>query len=359
MTDQATKQMAHSEDRVLGPLANASQRQGLDSVANDLRSLRDWLADDLQTLEKDLDETISETRTLAQKAAVHLLGSRGKRVRPLVTLLSSRMGGREPKEARHLAVACELVHAATLLHDDVLDLGTERRGEETARMVYGNSASVLGGDHLLIEALRRVQRVNMNDLMERVLEVIESMVIAEALQLDRRDKFEPSRERYMDVAEGKTSVLFSWGMYAGGTVGGLSAEEADDLWDVGRYLGLSFQAVDDCLDLAPGAESTGKNLFVDIREGKLTLPLIIACQESPSLINDLQRAAHSGENEAMSEKDLSELVEAIRATGCVDMARDEARSWSEKSLGTLAQLPPSEAQAALSTVISTVVERIV
>jgi octaprenyl-diphosphate synthase len=358
MTDSASTQLNHAEDRVLSPLANASQRQGLDKVASNLSSLREWLSDDLETLEADLSNSVREQRTLSQKAAVHLLGSRGKRVRPLVTLLSSRMGGERPDEARHLAVACELVHAATLLHDDVLDLGTERRGETTARIVYGNSASVLGGDHLLIEALRRVRKAGNMELLDRVLEVIESMVVAEALQLDRRDQFQPSRSKYMDVAKGKTAVLFSWGMYAGGTVGGLASEDVDRLWRVGEHLGVAFQAVDDCLDLAPESATTGKDLFVDIREGKLTLPLILACEEDPALIDRLQHAAHGRDGEAMSSDELKALVDSIRETGCVEEARDEARKYSDGALKTLGELPPSEARDALATVIQAAVTRI-
>lgn len=359
MTKTATS-TDNSRDRVLGPLADATARQGLSDVAASLEALREWLADDLQTLEADLARSVRETRTLSQKAAAHLLGSRGKRIRPLVTLLSSRIGGQPTGDAaRHLAVACELVHAATLLHDDVLDLGTERRGEQTARMVYGNSASVLGGDHLLLEALRRVRRAGDLELLDRVLEVIESMVIAEALQLDRRDKFEPSRSKYMDVAEGKTSALFSWGMYAGGIVGGLSDRDAQHLWDVGRYLGLAFQAVDDCLDLAPSGDDTGKNLFVDIREGKLTLPLIIACQRRPSLIDELERAAHATSDDSLSDAELHALIETIRATGALDEARAEARAWSRQSLDALDRLEESEARAALGAVITAAVDRLV
>ena len=357
MNELTTPPGAAAGDRVLTPLATASERKGLGDVAQRLTELRDWLADDLQVLERDLAGSVREQRTLSHKAAVHLIAQPGKRIRPLVTILSSRLAGRIPEEARHLAVACELVHAATLLHDDVLDMGTERRGAPTARMVYGNSASVLGGDHLLLEALRRVRRTGRLDLLDGVLEVIEQMVTAEALQLERRERFEPRRDLYMEVAEGKTAVLFSWGMASGARVGGLSDDQADVLWGIGRDLGLAFQAVDDCLDLQPNAAEIGKDVFADIREGKLTLPLIIACDKQPALIATLAEAAHDEALLASPER-AEALLEQVRQTGCLDATRAEARAWSDRAVSALATLPDSEARAALDAIIRTAVERI-
>lgn len=357
MSTSTTQSDTRPVDRVLAPLASATASKGLDSVADALTALRDWLADDLRQLEDDLAASVPEERTLSQRAARHLVAQPGKRIRPLVTMLSSRMAGQSPAEARHLAVAAELTHAATLLHDDVLDEGTERRGAPTARMVYGNSASVLGGDHLLLEALRRVRKTERIDLLDGVLEVIDRMVVAEALQLERRQRFEPLRERYMEVAEGKTAVLFAWGMSAGGSVGGLSDSDAAKLASVGNDLGLAFQAVDDCLDLSENAESIGKNVFADIREGKLTLPLIIACESHPELIDVLSDAAHSGRGLETAES-RKELLDRVRATGCVDVARKEARAWSDRAVETLRSLPASEARDALEAVIHTAVGRL-
>lgn len=348
---------AHDVDRVLRPLADATASRGLDQVAASLTELRDWLADDLQQLEADLSTSVPERQTLSQKAAFHLIGQPGKRVRPLVTILSSRMAGNQPAEAKDLAVACELTHAATLLHDDVLDEGTERRGAPTARIVYGNSASVLGGDHLLIEALRRVRRAPHIELLDGMLDVIDKMVVAEALQLERRQSFEPLRERYMEVAEGKTAVLFAWGMYAGALVGGLAQEHCERLARVGNDLGLSFQAIDDCLDLSENAHEIGKDVFADIRDGKLTLPLIIACEREPALIDVLSRAAHSGEGLENAESQQA-LLDQVRATGCVDATRDEANRWSQRAIDTLREVPHSEARDALEAVILTAVSRL-
>ena len=350
--------MSENKDvnRVLTPLAEATASKGLDKVAHALIQLREWLADDLQELERDLGESVPEQRTLSQRAAAHLIQQPGKRVRPLVTLLSSRMAGQTPKIAKDLAVACEMTHAATLLHDDVLDEGTERRGAPTARVVYGNSASVLGGDHLLIEALRRVRRAPQIELLDRMLDVIDKMVVAEALQLHQRQRFEPVLQRYMDVAEGKTAVLFAWGMFAGGLVGGLERQHCERLASVGNDLGLAFQAVDDCLDLSENAHEIGKDVFADIRDGKLTLPLIIACEKNPSLIQTLSAAAHNGEG-LETPASQKALLDRVRETGCVQATRDQANAWSQRAIDTLREIPHSDARDALEAVILTAVGR--
>ncbi len=146
---------------VLGPLAAVSMRENIPSLAERLNELRAWMSSDLSELDRALSEVEQSVRSpnLAQRAASHLLRQKGKRLRPLCTHLGARIAGlRKDTRVADLAVAAELVHAATLLHDDVIDEGTERRGVPASRVVYGNSASVLGGDFLLIEALDRVRR---------------------------------------------------------------------------------------------------------------------------------------------------------------------------------------------------------
>src|SRR5690606_29233929 len=180
------------------------------------------LEDDLTRLDRELEE-LSAAATcapdLAKQAAVHLIGRPGKRIRPVCVLLGARLAGLPAAvDLGAAAVACELVHAATLLHDDVIDEGTERRGAPAARTVYGNSASILAGDYLLVEALERVSRAGADstpparrmELMQSLLHTIAQMVAAEALQLEQRGRFRPALDSYLRVIEGKTASLFRW-----------------------------------------------------------------------------------------------------------------------------------------------------
>jgi octaprenyl-diphosphate synthase len=279
----------------------------------------------------------------------------GKRVRPICVLLAARMGGRSfDAEVREVATACELVHAATLLHDDVIDLGDERRGAPSARMIYGNAASVLGGDHLLVDALRRVRGAPMH-LQHALVDVIASMVEGEALQLERRGRFEPDRAAYLTVVEGKTAALFRWALRAGGTLGGLPAEQVAVLAEIGVALGTAFQLVDDVIDLEGDPAVTGKSACVDLREGKLTWPLILAAERQPGLAERMRAfAAAEGELDELS---VVRLVADIKRTGALEDTRAEAVARTNVAREGLRTLPAGAARDALSTVIDTVLAR--
>ena len=353
-TSLSTAVSRSSADRVLTPLANVSRRAGLGALAERLTALRDWLATDLLGLERYL-ETICEDSDIAWAAAKHLLEQPGKRVRPLCVMLAARMGDRAFDAAvRDVAIACELVHTATLLHDDVIDCGTDRRGVPSARMVYGNAASVLGGDHLLVEALRRVQRACPRYL-DGLLEVIDGMIRAEALQLELRRRFRLSRERYLEVAEGKTASLFCWGLTAGAYLGHLSSTRVETLAAVGADLGMTFQLVDDVLDLDGEAATTGKNAFADLREGKLTWPLIVAAERVPSLGARLE--AFVSTERAIDDGEAAAIAGEVIATGAVDETRVEAARYAHRALHGLGSLPRGAARRALETVVETALSR--
>ncbi|MGM0578870.1 MAG: polyprenyl synthetase family protein [Myxococcota bacterium] len=342
---------------VLEPLADVADRVGLDPLAARLVEIRRWLAADLSDLEADLGTSGDADGDLAERAARHLLGRPGKRIRPLCVFLSARAGdGGDPDVVRDLAVSCELVHAATLLHDDVIDQGTERRGAPTARMVYGNPASVLGGDHLLIEALRRVRAVGMPDLLVSLLDAIGDMVSAEALQLARRGGFDPDPDVYHRVVRGKTAVLFHWAMVAGATAGGLGEDETRALADAGDALGLAFQLVDDALDVEGDPAVTGKDALLDLREGKLTWPLLVACERDPDVVYTLRAIA--AEPERLDEPGAGEaLRRRLLDTGCARATRERARSLVTEARESLSALRPGPAREALLAVMQAAVER--
>lgn len=352
---------APAHDPVLTPLTAAANRVGTAELAERLSALRAWLADELATLEASIRDATdgTEDRTLAERAAAWLIARPGKRVRPLCVVLAARVGGRGLDPAvRDAAVAAELVHAATLLHDDVIDVGDTRRGAAAARVVYGNSASILAGDHLLVEALRRIDagpRGGDPALLTRMLDVIGQMVRAEALQLERRGRFDPDRGAYLDIIDGKTASLFRWSLWAGGRLGGLDRDVLDALDSVGTALGRAFQLVDDVLDLAGDPAVCGKSLLADVREGKLTWPLIGGAERDPQVAAMLARWL-----ETEAEPDAAEvgaLQRRLRACGAIDDARAFARSCADDARDALVALPPGPARVAIDGVITAAVER--
>ena len=300
--------------------------------------------------------------SLGWRCARHLLSRAGKRVRPVCVMLAARMGGRPfDEEAQAVALACELVHAATLLHDDVIDHGEERRGAPTARALYGNAASVLGGDHLLLDALKRVRRVRRADLYDELLDVIDQMVDGEVLQLERRGRFEPSREEYLRVVEGKTAALFWWALRAGARLGGLEEEQVAALGEVGTHIGVAFQLIDDLLDVEGDAAELGKVPLIDLKEGKLTWPLILAVEERPELLGRIEGVigALNAPSAApgAAERALLDLARDVKHTSALPETRRAAEERVALARRALASLPPSEARDALETVLDTIIAR--
>jgi len=360
----------------LKTLARAAQQSEASDLGARLLEMRQMMAYDLLALETALkevspspDRLTTPTPTgyqprpdsVAWRCAEHLLARPGKRVRPLCVMLAVRMGGRSfDDEVKAVALACELVHAATLLHDDVIDLGEERRGAPTARALYGNAASVLGGDHLLLDALKRVRGVRPAVLLHELLDVIDQMVDGEVLQLERRGRFEPSREAYMSVVEGKTAALFWWALRAGARLGGLPEAQVEALGEVGTHIGVAFQLIDDLLDVEGDASEMGKVPLIDLKEGKLTWPLIIAVEERPELLLTIQgvmTSLNEAPNEEETMKRLRALVEDLKETSALSATRREAERHLDAAREALSTLPSSDSRAALETVLDTITAR--
>ena len=362
-----THVLSATDDTVLRPLADVSARHELDPLAQRLLELRDWLADDLLDLEAALvavergdgpgqgGRLLPGTRV--RSAVQHLLRLPGKRIRPLCVLIAARLGGRTMDgDVRAMAVACELVHAATLLHDDVIDDSSERRGAPAARILYGNSASILAGDHLLVEALRLVQGVGTAPLLVSLLDVISQMVAAEALQLERRGRFEPERDIYLQVIRGKTAALFHWGLRAGGMAAGLDEAALTALGRVGMSLGMAFQLVDDVLDLEGDSDVTGKDALVDLREGKMTWPVILGAESDPHLAQELALIA-SEDGRELDTARAQHIVGRLRASGALQATRAYALRKADEACSEINALPNSQSRQALKWVIESAVHR--
>jgi octaprenyl-diphosphate synthase len=337
---------------VLDRLAHVSMRRDIPSLAERLVALDRWVRDDLTTLERDL-QAIPRGARVVHAAAHHLLDLKGKHLRPTCVALASRFGAGFTEQARALAVAVELVHSATLLHDDVVDVAERRRGQPTACAVYGNAASIFAGDWLLIEALRRIGAAGVPGLLEHMLTVIDTMICAESLQLERRGQLSGGREDYFAVAEGKTAALFRWAMIAGARAAELSPAAEGALDRYGLHLGVAFQAVDDELDFG-SADVTGKDPLADLREGKLTFPLVVALERQPTLRPGVEALLSEDEP---SRAALTQLANAVRATGALTATRALAEERVKRALAELEELPSGPAREALVTVALASLER--
>ncbi|HEY5923069.1 MAG TPA: polyprenyl synthetase family protein [Kofleriaceae bacterium] len=350
---------------VLDRLATISGARGASDLRQRLAALGRWVRADLADFEAEL-ATLPRGARVVHQAAHHLLDLRGKHLRPLCVALASRFGDGFTPRARGLAVAVELVHTATLLHDDVVDLAERRRGQPAAAVVYGNAASIFAGDWLLVAALRRIAAAGVDGLLDRMLEVIDEMIMAESLQLERRGRVVADRDEYFRIVEGKTAALFRWAMLAGARSAGMTADHEAVLAKYGVHLGVAFQAVDDELDFAgpqmeapgftPGAGvgPTGKDPLADLREGKMTYPLIVALEREPSLRARLE--AMIGED-VPKPAELTAIATGVRATGALLATRELAEQHVQLALDTLTGLPACTARDSLETVALASLER--
>jgi octaprenyl-diphosphate synthase len=292
-------------------------------------------------VEDTLEQTCANGIAPATAAARHLVERGGKRVRPVAALLSAACFGQVSPEARSIALVSELVHSATLLHDDVTDEGTERRGAKTARLIYGNAVSVLAGDLLLTHAIDTTFKDAPSSLPD-LLATMRLLVDGEVIQLRGRSELDLREETYDRVLRGKTASLFAFACRAGARASGATANDVLRMGRFGEYLGIAFQLVDDLLDYQ--SQSTGKTSLIDLREGKLTLPLVLAVEIEPELL-PLVRRIHGGEFDLVAQ-----VAAKVRALGSCDLVRKRALAVTDRALEMLEPVVDGKAKSLLGGV---------
>jgi octaprenyl-diphosphate synthase len=332
-------------------LRDAADRAG-SRAAERLAEVQALLGDDLRTVEAELGRLTRDGVSPATDAATHLLEAGGKRVRPLTVLLAAACFGPPPPAACELAVVAELVHLATLLHDDVIDDGQERRGRPTPRRVWGNAVSVLAGDLLLTHSLERAALAGPPEVLADLFGTLRRLVDGEVLQLRGRTHFDPREDVYFRIVENKTASLFGWAARAGAAIQGASLEDAAALGEFGGRIGVAFQLVDDVLDYTGDPAATGKSLLADLVEGKLTLPLIRAIAANPGLTAEVE-TARSGDPRATAH-----IAEAVRAAGVCEGVRALAIDETARALAALEGLSPSHARDLLCAIARELASRV-
>jgi octaprenyl-diphosphate synthase len=330
-TATALQLLKETADRVVGavgPLGRVEAR---------FSTIQAIFEPELAYIEAELKKSASDGARPGTLAADHLVSGGGKRVRPLTVLLSAACFGPLPDAAPDLAVVSELVHSATLLHDDVIDDSPERRGNPAARTLWGNAVSVLAGDLLLTHALDRTLAADPRALAELVT-TLRRLVDGEIVQLRGRAKLDTSETVYFRILEDKTASLFAWAARAGAIVAGAPDAERDALGVFGERMGMAFQLVDDTLDYTGDSAETGKELLTDLGEGKVTLPLVLALGQAPALMPMLDRA-RAGDRAAADE-----LGHAVRKMGVCHEVRRRAEAETERALAALSDVRPSAAK---------------
>jgi octaprenyl-diphosphate synthase len=314
-----------------------------------------FLPENLLALERELTRATEDAEEKLRAAARHLVSAGGKRIRPMVTLLSCGACGGEMRAAVPYAVAAELTHSATLLHDDVIDDGPVRRGQPASRVIWGNAVSVLSGDWLLTRALEIVSAEPARSAaLPTLLATMRRLVEGEVLQLSLRGSFSASEKDYLDVVIGKTASLFGWAAAAGGWAAGEVGRIPAALVRFGEGIGIAFQLVDDALDYAADPKLLGKRLGTDLIEGKATLPLIRACAAEPRLRERLSALVEGKED---GNAVAADVIEVVKRVGGVEEARKLAREHTRDALAALEEVPDGVHRRALREAAASLTDR--
>ncbi|WP_035008928.1 polyprenyl synthetase family protein [Bartonella vinsonii] len=286
----------------------------------------------------------------------HLISSGGKRLRPMITLASAHMFGYQSDGHIKLATAVEFMHTATLLHDDVIDESNLRRGKSTARMIWGNQASVLVGDFLLGQAFKMMVDVGSIEALSVLANAAAIIAEGEVMQLSAAKNLETSVSDYLKVINAKTAALFSAAAEVGPIIAGYKEKERSALREYGTLLGLAFQLIDDALDYGGATQHFGKNIGDDFREGKITMPVILAYARSNSVEKAFwKKVLENGNNDDEAFAHAQHLIEKYDS---LTDTIEQARIYGKRATNALASINKSPAHHALIETVDFCIARV-
>lgn len=317
-----------------------------------LSEIRALIQEDIQATDQLILSKLASDVVLINQIGHYIINSGGKRLRPLLVLLTARACGYQGQHHLTLAAVIEFIHTSTLLHDDVVDESTTRRGNQTANEVWGNAASVLVGDFLYSRSFEMMVEPGDMRVMEILSETTNVIAEGEVLQLLNCHDADTSTERYMEVIHRKTAKLFEAATHLGAVLA-KTPEYEICLAEYGRHLGAAFQLIDDALDYMADASTLGKNLGDDLAEGKPTLPLIYVLEKGNEQDQSLVRRAIEVEGIAL----LEEVTEAIQRTGAIDYTQQVATKEVEKAKQAISNFPASSYKEALLALADLAVNR--
>ncbi|MBO9622175.1 MAG: polyprenyl synthetase family protein [Sphingomonas sp.] len=320
-----------------------------------LEPMLSLVAHDLNLVNAVILDRMQSDIPLIPELAGHLIAGGGKRMRPMLTLASARLLGYSGARHHKLAAAVEFIHTATLLHDDVVDSSDLRRGKRTANIIWGNPASVLVGDFLFSRAFELM----VEDRSLKVLKILSnaSAVIAEGEvnQLTAVRRIDLSEERYLDIIGAKTAALFAAACRIAAVVAERSEAEEAALDAYGRNLGIAFQLVDDAIDYVSDASTMGKDAGDDFREGKMTLPVILAYARGDEGARAFWKDAIAGRS--VTEEDFAEAIRLVRDSRAVDDTLARARHYGQRAIDALGSFASGAAKDAMVEAVEFAVAR--
>lgn len=327
-------------------------------TANDIspvERLHALVSGDMAATDRLIHERMGSTVALIPDLSRHLIDSGGKRLRPLLTLAAARLGGYKGTGHVKLAAAVEFIHTATLLHDDVVDESSLRRGKVSANIVWGNKPSVLVGDFLFSRAFQLMVETGSLTVLDILAGASAVIAEGEVMQLKSANNLGVTEEDYLRVVSAKTAALFAAAAESGAVISEQNEERIAAMRDYGQNLGIAFQLVDDALDYSGRQALMGKSVGDDFREAKVTLPIILAYARSTDATRKFwQRAIGTG---PQGEADLDRAITLVEETGAISETMARARLYAGQAKKALEIVPAEEIRSVLAAIADFCVER--
>ena len=315
--------------------------------------IQNLIRDDLNSTDQVLIDNLSSDVALINQMSSYIIGAGGKRIRPLLLLLCARASNYQGKHHHLMAVVIELIHTATLLHDDIVDESSTRRGKDTANEVWGNSPSVLVGDFLYSRAFEMMVKPDSMRIMQLLAKATNEIAQGEVMQLLNCQNSELTEDEYYQVIKRKTAVLFQAATQIGGVLSGVDKTQEEALRKYGLHLGNAFQIIDDVLDYESDSDTMGKEVGDDLAEGKTTLPMIYAINnttgEQKQLLTD---AINNADN-----SNIDKVVEILNNVKAFEYTRGKAQESADLAKAELNNIPDSKYKQALELLCDISLER--
>ena len=322
-------------------------------MAMDIQAVYTLVADDMRAVNDMIGTRLRSEVALINRMGQYIINSGGKRLRPMLVLLSAHAFGYPGRHHISLSTIIEFIHTATLLHDDVVDASELRRGHETANSIWGNEASVLVGDFLYSRAFEMMVEVGDMNVMDIMSHATNTIAEGEVLQLLNCHDADTTEERYLEVIRSKTAKLFEAAAELGAVISGKGRAEQRGMRNYGIHLGTAFQLIDDVLDYSASPEQIGKNVGDDLAEGKPTLPLIYAMRHSTAEQSDfIRQAIEEGGRDT-----IAQVIQAIESTDAIAYTARAAQREAEQAMVALEAIPPSPYKDAMYALAAFAVKR--
>ncbi|WP_174613605.1 heptaprenyl diphosphate synthase component II [Virgibacillus ihumii] len=291
-----------------------------------------YLKKELDIIEHALNSAIQADHTVLREASLQLLQAGGKRIRPVFVLLCGQLGNYDLNRVKTVAVSLELIHMATLVHDDVIDDASLRRGKSTTKQLYGNRVAMYTGDYILARALENITTIPDVNAHQELSKTIVQVVVGEIEQIKDKFDWDQNLRDYLRRIRRKTALLIATSCKLGAIVSGLSEKEQKKLYQYGYYIGMSYQIIDDILDFTSSADELGKPAGNDLLQGNITLPVLFAMQDS-AFKQMLMETFDS--SKTVTDADMTQVIKGLKNTTAIEKSYQVSDHYLEKALNAL------------------------